>query len=896
MIHNYLKVKVLITFLAISLNSLFAQDIIAHWTFDEGVGDSAYDLSGNGNHMNLLNGVAWIDGLNGNALSFDGVDDKGLCAHKSIQTGMAELTIETVVWINSLPKDSHWGPIISKWGAGGIVDDAWGIDVDRLSPHGGHGVVVGKSSKHINGKVTIPTEKWIHFVFTWDGLNMFLYIDGNKVDSTPASLLGNINNSNTEIRLGHNTDPHFFNGKIDQITVYGKALSSQQVKNNHDIIFNNQQDPAIIAQWTFNEGVGDSAFDISGNGNHFKLLNGVAWVDAPNGKAVQFDGVDDKGLCVDKPNQTGMDALTIESVIWVEQHSETKWGPIVGKWGPGGSIDDAWALDIDRRSPYGGHGVVVGSGTNHINGSKAIPVQRWIHLVYTWENSKMAIYLNGRQVDLVTVANIGSIKDSDTEIRLGHNVDPHFFNGKIDQLTIYNIALHPDIIQDHFELLVGPSSEVNIGMKTNYAKPGEEVWLPVYLTNYEEKLSISSIEFSLNIDTSVIAFLEVSKDSGIAKEWLLSHNAMEDSIKFSVGGSGKTLSYGEGELIRCKFKVKSDLVNGAFSDLIPSDVSIDENSKIINTTTSGKITIKSIPVLYGDVSGNNDVTAYDGAGIVQYVLEKLPLPDKNFPNFTTEVADVSGDGVITSYDAALVFQYSVGLLDQFPVESNTYFKPITCLENYPLASFKLVVSSIGSNNIVKFDLIAENIKGALSADITMNYRPSIIDLALGGGITTDLHGKIETSLDPVKKLYTISFSTSDDMDINTSIKLASIEAVAKNLNSIEGGLFFADAMIDEELVMNLNPMEAMGSSNGIDSKTIQNRVMFHKTYLTLYNNNSLPGSFTLYDIRGRKLAYKQFDSSRKHITIDTGVLSAGMYIYHIAVGAKTIVDQIVIRR
>lgn len=47
---------------------------MAHWHFDEGSGNTAYDSSGNNNN-GMIHGANWTSGVSGYALSFDGIDD-----------------------------------------------------------------------------------------------------------------------------------------------------------------------------------------------------------------------------------------------------------------------------------------------------------------------------------------------------------------------------------------------------------------------------------------------------------------------------------------------------------------------------------------------------------------------------------------------------------------------------------------------------------------------------------------------------------------------------------------------------------------------------------------------------------------------------------------------------
>ena len=68
-------------------------------------------------------------------------------------------------------------------------------------------------------------------------------------------------------------------------------------------------------------------------------------------------------------------------------------------------------------------------------------------------------------------------------------------------------------------------------------------------------------------------------------------------------------------------------------------------------------------VLYGDVSGNGGISAYDAALAAQYAVGLISLTAEQIT-----AADVSGNGEVSGYDAALIAQYVVGLIDKFPVE------------------------------------------------------------------------------------------------------------------------------------------------------------------------------------------------------------------------------------
>lgn len=68
--------------------------------------------------------------------------------------------------------------------------------------------------------------------------------------------------------------------------------------------------------------------------------------------------------------------------------------------------------------------------------------------------------------------------------------------------------------------------------------------------------------------------------------------------------------------------------------------------------------------IYGDTSWDCNVTAYDAALVLQYVVGS-----KNLSEGQLKAADVTGNGSITALDAALILQYTVGLITQFPVQT-----------------------------------------------------------------------------------------------------------------------------------------------------------------------------------------------------------------------------------
>lgn len=68
-------------------------------------------------------------------------------------------------------------------------------------------------------------------------------------------------------------------------------------------------------------------------------------------------------------------------------------------------------------------------------------------------------------------------------------------------------------------------------------------------------------------------------------------------------------------------------------------------------------------ILYGDVSGDSTISAYDASLAAQSAVGLITLTAEQKIR-----ADVSGDGNVSAYDASLIAQKAAGLISKFPVE------------------------------------------------------------------------------------------------------------------------------------------------------------------------------------------------------------------------------------
>jgi hypothetical protein len=111
----------------------------------------------------------------------------------------------------------------------------------------------GLSSEHV-GQTVLPLNQWSHVAATFDGDSSRIYINGN-IESTVARTGSIANNYNT---LGIGADPvtkaDRFNGSIDELRIWNRALSIMEIQDNRNCEIVDATH-GLVANYHFNEGI-----------------------------------------------------------------------------------------------------------------------------------------------------------------------------------------------------------------------------------------------------------------------------------------------------------------------------------------------------------------------------------------------------------------------------------------------------------------------------------------------------------------------------------------------------------------------------------------------------------------------------------------------------------------
>lgn len=203
--------------------------LTGHWTLNEGTGTTAGDSSGNSNTGSILNGALWTTGKMGQALDFDGVNDRVIVSSSATLAPTNALTLSAWIRPDSVTATQF---IINK----AISTSANGDYFLVLRNTGVLGIVVNSGVEGARtGNTALTTNTWYHVVGTWDGSNLRMYLNG-VADSIAQPLSGTMANNGDNLGIGASaTGVRPFNGLIDDVRVYNRALSATDVMNLYNL-------------------------------------------------------------------------------------------------------------------------------------------------------------------------------------------------------------------------------------------------------------------------------------------------------------------------------------------------------------------------------------------------------------------------------------------------------------------------------------------------------------------------------------------------------------------------------------------------------------------------------------------------------------------------------------
>jgi len=205
----------------------YLSDIAGAWDLDEGTGTTLIDLSGNANDGTAFNGLAWGSGYTGNGIEFDGIDDYAeIPASTSLDIIGDAVTVSLWTKLAYLPADlpGGYGPLYDSDTDNYVLYEDKGNNELRFK------VATSSGAERPGIPATqLKADEWIHVVGVYDGANAMIYLNGEMMDS--HALTGTVNTGQVA-KIGQSSGS-FFKGSIDNIQVFAKALTEEEINFLH---------------------------------------------------------------------------------------------------------------------------------------------------------------------------------------------------------------------------------------------------------------------------------------------------------------------------------------------------------------------------------------------------------------------------------------------------------------------------------------------------------------------------------------------------------------------------------------------------------------------------------------------------------------------------------------
>ena len=396
------------------------------------------DIVGGNNATNAGPGVTFATGEVGQAVSFNGTSDYVTVANSPDPN--AEYSFDAwVYWKGHINASSHDGIVVKNNSSND--NDSYSMFI--YAPNNSlYNVLEAHTYSSLSN--TVPVNQWFHVAQTFDGSTANVYINGELA----ASYSGSRSASTGTLAFGNRAGgPHFFNGLIDEIETFSRALSQDEVR----AIFNAGSfgkckctpPPADMIDWWPGDG---NANDIRGL-NDGTPQGDTTFAAGKVGQAFSFDG---NGDYVDVGDVDLPTTFTIDA--WINPVSLATSPYIITK-------SDLTTQGYHFSLFSDGHLILAvknatGGSTAYKSTNPVVTTGTWQHVAATYDGNAAAgqrikLFVNGASVPIVVIFDDGGTPLNNavsTKIGIYGDLSSGSFNGLIDEVEVFSRALCADEI------------------------------------------------------------------------------------------------------------------------------------------------------------------------------------------------------------------------------------------------------------------------------------------------------------------------------------------------------------------------------------------------------------------------------------------------------------------
>jgi hypothetical protein len=391
------------------------------------------------------------------AYSFDGNDDQVDLPNEKEYKFQSEEDFTLSAWIRAVD-DGSYRYIVTYVDNGGSADvfDGWRFVVTNSNQLVWHISDDTSSQTRVDTSSDfIEPNRWHHVcVVHKSGGNTILYSDGESVDESQTASLNTIDYDGAGAGAfvsGRPDGNNLFNGSINDVRIYNRALSPQEIQalyewgnGNYASPPNNRTDSSsAVSRWKFDGDVTDSWGNNGGTDNTSAGFSS----DAIRGQAKNFDGDDDYVVVDPFPDLSGS-PVTISA--WVYLDGRNDYSNAVSTADQTGSSRQN-ALSIQHGSQTGDRILTYDSSGNAYTLGYSITQTDWYHIVAFHDSSNLRGYINGFEMANSPLSVGEPLGQSTAVLVKGANAQlssTSFLPGKVDDVRVYDRALsHSEVFQ-----------------------------------------------------------------------------------------------------------------------------------------------------------------------------------------------------------------------------------------------------------------------------------------------------------------------------------------------------------------------------------------------------------------------------------------------------------------
>ncbi len=292
----------------------------------------------------------------------------------------------------------------------------------------------GACCSDLDSGTPLTVGTWTHVVMVHDGTKDIIYFNGVQVNEKNAA--GALDKTKYPLGIGYDpiNNSDFFDGSLDDVQIYNRALTAAEIaalyaaQNAAPVV-----PGAMVAYYAFSFNGSDStAYNnhTTGSGQLGKDRFGRA------SQAAAFNGSTTQ---ISAANSPQLNSANTTISFWINPATFAASGEtyILSH----GGYQERWKISLPS------HGKPVftthsgGACCSDLDSGTPLNLSTWTHVVMVHNGAKDIIYFNGVQVN--EKAAVGAL-DPTTQ-PLGIGFDPinnnGFFNGSLDDIQIYNVAL-----------------------------------------------------------------------------------------------------------------------------------------------------------------------------------------------------------------------------------------------------------------------------------------------------------------------------------------------------------------------------------------------------------------------------------------------------------------------